>query len=387
VLIEIKGVQFVNKGAELMLASIISQLAKELPSADICLAHNKNSPYKNRARVGAYQKINLRKNIIDLNGVFYFFPRFILNYFKNRFGIVTEADVDVVLDASGFSYGDQWSDVIIKQVANEVSRFKKKRKHYIFMPQSLGPFTRKSNRLSAKKAFKNASLVFAREEPSYKHVNSITPQLNSLKKAPDFTNVLLPKNISEYAKYQGYLIVIPNSKMLSTKNNNKWWYENYIPTIVKLINKAADNKISAMILNHSGVDDLALCESIQAQLNQQCDIVNPQSAIEVKAIIANARSVFSSRFHGCVSALSQGVPCIATGWSHKYTELFDEYDVGKYLLPPEVAEESLIQTLDSVINEEEALRTGLLSKSKHFKKLTGSMWQDIFDVIKCKEDG
>nr|WP_306173805.1 polysaccharide pyruvyl transferase family protein [Pseudoalteromonas shioyasakiensis] len=383
-MIEIKGVQFVNKGAELMLASIISQLAKELPDADICLAHNKNSPYKSRAKVGAYQKINLRKNVIDLNAIFYFFPRFILNYFKKRFGIVTEADVDVVLDASGFSYGDQWSDVIIKQVANEVSRLKKKRKHYIFMPQSLGPFTRKSNKLSAEKAFSNASIVFAREEPSYHHVKSITPQLNSLKRAPDFTNVLLPQSMPEYAKYQGYLVVIPNSKMISSKNKNKWWHENYVSTIVKLVNKAADNKINAMILNHSGVDDLELCESIQAQLQHQCDIVNPQSALEVKAIIANAKLVFSSRFHGCVSSLSQGVPCIATGWSHKYTELFNEYNVGKYLLSPEVADESLFQILDNLIDEEEHLRSELSFKSQYFKKLTHNMWKDIFDVIKCK---
>ena len=35
--------------------------------------------------------------------------------------------------------------------------------------------------------------------------------------------------------------------------------------------------------------------------------------------------VVSSRYHALVSAMSQGVPVVATGWSHKYATLLDDF--------------------------------------------------------------
>lgn len=105
-LIEIKGVQFVNKGAELMLHAIIEKIKVLWPDAQYCLVPDSNSPYLSRAKVGAFQKLNFRKNVVNLNGIFYLLPKLIRNYFKNKWGIVTEADVDMILDASGFKYGD-----------------------------------------------------------------------------------------------------------------------------------------------------------------------------------------------------------------------------------------------------------------------------------------
>ena len=106
-LIEIKGTQFINKGAELMLYAIIHKIETIWPGAEYCLVPDNNSSYINRAKIGAYQKLNFRKNIFDFGGLSYFIPRFIRNHFKYKWGVVTEADVDLILDASGFNYGDQ----------------------------------------------------------------------------------------------------------------------------------------------------------------------------------------------------------------------------------------------------------------------------------------
>ena len=42
--------------------------------------------------------------------------------------------------------------------------------------------------------------------------------------------------------------------------------------------------------------------------------------------------MISSRYHGLINALYQSVPVIATGWSHKYEALLNEYDLGDYMI-------------------------------------------------------
>lgn len=381
-LIEIKGVQFVNKGAELMLYAILEQLKIHLPDAEVCLAHNVNSPYSERAAIGAFQKVNLRKNVFDFSFLFSFLPIKTRHYFKHRFGIVTELDVDVVLDASGFSYGDQWSDVVLQQVANEVTRFKKANKKYIFMPQSLGPFTRNKNKRYAHQAFSNASLVFAREKPSLEHIKQFDSENTNLFMAPDFTNLVCPLADGKFLKYKNHLIVIPNSKMLSSKNKDIDWKTNYVEVIKTLIEKALSLGEQVVILNHSGKDDAPLCKAIQNELSVPCDIVEPVTAIEVKAVIGNAKAVVSSRFHGCVSALSQGVPCIATGWSHKYLELFKEYNSEHLLLDSKSSNTLLFELLNAVLNPEPQWLESLNYNATDYKKQTQDMWGKVIATIK-----
>ena len=381
-LIEIRGVQFVNKGAELMLKAIIEKLNDELPHAEICLQHTKNSPYLKRAEVGAFQKVNLCKNVLDLNGLTYFIPASLRRYFKNRFGIVTEADIDVVLDASGFSYGDQWSTLILRQVASIVKRFKRHKKHYIFMPQSLGPFTFDNNKKYANRAFSNASLVFAREEPSYQHVTKLVADPIQVKQAPDFTNLLKPAENAEYVKYQDYIIVIPNSKMLSEKNNNTWWRENYISTLASLANNALRLGEKVIILNHSGKEDDSLCLELKALLVSPCEIVEPDNAVAVKALIARGKVVISSRFHGCVSALSQAIPCIATGWSHKYQELFKEYSSDDLLLPEKINEQRLNALLTECLEKHDDRKEKLTKDALEYQQQSEKMWQLVLSVLR-----
>ena len=121
-IIEIKGAQFVNKGAELMLHAILQQMRTRWPEAELALFPNKKSSYKDRVALGAYQKLSFGKNSIDLNFIAYLLPKPLRRWLKNKWGIVTEADISVVFDASGFAYGDQWKGNSIKNLNSEILR-------------------------------------------------------------------------------------------------------------------------------------------------------------------------------------------------------------------------------------------------------------------------
>jgi hypothetical protein len=73
-IVEIKGVGFENKGARLMLCAIVDQLKIMFPSAQIALTPNKKADFFQRCSFAAWQKLALRKNILDLNSVSYWLP-------------------------------------------------------------------------------------------------------------------------------------------------------------------------------------------------------------------------------------------------------------------------------------------------------------------------
>ena len=58
--IEIRKVGFINKGAELMLLAILDKLKKRYPNAKFVMYPGKDD-YVNRAKLGLYQKFIFRK--------------------------------------------------------------------------------------------------------------------------------------------------------------------------------------------------------------------------------------------------------------------------------------------------------------------------------------
>jgi colanic acid/amylovoran biosynthesis protein len=340
------------------------------------------SPYLKIAEIKAFKKINIKKNVIDLNGLSYFIPSSYRHKLWRNWGVVTEADVDVILDASGFAYGDQWSTVILRQAAIEVKRMKRKKKHYVFMPQALGPFSDKKSQSAAKLAFESASVVFAREQESLEHALACAPNAN-IHKAPDFTNLLTVEPKDAYTKYKGGVAFILNSKMISSKNKNTQWRERYIILINMMITSFVEKGEKVFLLNHEGESDQVICDEVNEAFECSIDIVSPDSSLDVKAIIGNAKVVVCSRYHGCVSALSQGVPCIGTSWSHKYEKLFAEYNTKELMMTSNLKQEQIKTMTSHIIADHKIISEKLTEYSIKYKKESEGMWSELNHIIQC----
>ncbi len=377
--IEIKGVQFVNKGAELMLASVVERVKQYWPEADIVLEGNPLSPYKSRALLGAYQKLSLRKNIIDLNFLSYYLPKKIRNYLK-KWGIVTEADINVVLDAAGFAYGDQWGALKIKHLGGELKRYNKNNCKYIFLPQALGPFSRSEDQQELKSSLPNAALICAREEDSYNHIRTLIGDAKNLVQFPDFTNAVKGIVPDYWQDGQQKVCFIPNSNMIGVKNKNESWKKNYISIMTLLMTQVQSLGYEAVLLNHEGEGDRDICNVLNQHFDNKLSIIEESDPLKVKGIIGDSRAIVCSRFHGCVSALSQGVVNLGTSWSHKYEQLFKEYGVSELLIDPNVSDAAQVALIESILAENEVYSKVISDNAIKYKEITEKMWQRVLET-------
>lgn len=119
-------------------------------------------------------------------------------------------------------------------------------------------------------------------------------------------------------------------------------------------------------------------------LDEPIEIIEEDNPIAVKGIIGACKAVVTSRFHGLVSALSQSIPCLATGWSHKYEMLFRDYNYEEGLCSVNDTNKVLDSKIHMLLetNSREGIIQKLSLNAKEQKSLTKQMWNKAYQVIK-----
>lgn len=265
-------------------------------------------------------------------------------------------------------------------MADELERFHARGKAYVFLPQAFGPFSRAKERERLSKVLPLASLICARDQNSFDYLQSLLHQCNTqqrLKLFPDFTNLVAPKE-PELPAPENCLMIVPNYQMLSEANPTALWRERYISILQHFMRLAYQHDMPVLLLNHEGKNDLALCQQLAREAQGQTEIRSEPDPLKVKALIAQSRLLVCSRFHGCVSALSQGVPCLGTSWSHKYAALFADYNVSHWLIEAAASKQEL-ETLFSQLLQQK--HPELLQRSAGLQELSASMWQAVQQAV------
>jgi hypothetical protein len=138
-IIEIRNAGFVNKGAELMLRAIMARIKSAYPDAILTMAPSYaggSQPFRKLVDHGFYPKASLFRYGLQFGD----FAKLAPAKLREMYGLVLDRDVDVVIDAAGFSYSDQWGDRNSLELAHSAQRWRKNGTKVILMPQASGLF-------------------------------------------------------------------------------------------------------------------------------------------------------------------------------------------------------------------------------------------------------
>lgn len=369
----IDNADFENKGGELMLQSIVQQLESRMPKARIVVL---DSVY--------HQNLNyfFRHGILPLHmdsGRKKQFKHFIYERVLNKPWYITPDQIDVVLDAGGFQFSDQWETTQgeISQRVRYYSSFTKKDRKIIFLPQAFGPFEKPLSKKLMKEIYSISDLLYAREPVSFNYLKELFPNDNKIKLCPDFTCLSLSGKKQKVFLPEDYAVVIPNVRMMThTADGLSSQYFEFIGEIIRFLMKKGE---FVVLLNHEGPDDERLLKEINKSLPKKVLMLSELDALEIKGVIAGARLVVSSRYHGIVSGLTQHVPTLCTSWSHKYLELLKEHGCEGNVLPVDDIERSKQIIAEALVKPEvystkEGCLDGLQEKARE-------MWNEIFSMI------
>jgi polysaccharide pyruvyl transferase WcaK-like protein len=380
-IIELKGVEFENKGAELMLFGILERIHLYWPEAEIVLSPGRKSHYLKRAEIGAWQKLSLRKSYLDFNFISKYIPVMVKKKLR-MWGVLTESDIDIVLDASGFSYSDQWGgNLRIRHAVSEIKRIESRGGKYIFMPQAMGPFKQERTKKLIQNGFPIASLVCARDKSSFDFIREASSEFESLKMFKDFTNSIVGLVPTYFTSGEKKVCIIPNKNMLETRNKNKGWDKSYVSTLVNFINISIDNGYIPFLLNHEGKEDKAVIDDVLREYGKPLKIIEESNPILVKGIIQASKLSICSRYHGCISALSSGKACIGTSWSHKYERLYEEYGALELLVKPGMTHQELTDVFIMALDDKSIVNAGIAVNSDAFKLETEGLWGVIKSIV------
>lgn len=376
-LVEIRGVGTHNKGAELMLQVVLEQIKAAAPDTQFVVERWFGS-YEDRAK---YQL----RTVLPEGGIRSKLIRKLASpSLRGAYGLVDPNDIEAVVDASGFAFGAQWGTQNLSYLARRASDWRRRKIPTVFLPQAWGPFETAEQKRFAGEAIANLDLVFAREQTSLDHLQTLSVNTDHVHRRHDFTNLasgIVPAGLNLPERFA---CVVPNIRMLDKAAADQ--QTGYIDFLCASIKRLEQNQIQPLFLFHERVQDESVAEKVHARLGRELETITSSCPRELKGIIGKSMLVLGSRFHALVGSLCQGVPVVATSWSHKYEELVREYGVPELVVSPTdqaACATAIQQATESATRED--LVNRITQQAAKFREESHATFADCLGMIGLKQ--
>ncbi|MEX2588151.1 MAG: polysaccharide pyruvyl transferase family protein [Actinomycetota bacterium] len=279
---------------------------------------------------------------------------------------ITEADV--VVDMAGISFADGRGlptlayNIVMTSTPLLLGR------PVVKVAQALGPFEEPLNRLAAKAVLPHLSTICARGARTEANLRELG--LENVIRAADLAFTMQPSDEDRRRAEQllgthvDSILVLPSEVVHRYARRQG---RDYVATMASFVDSIAGQGHKVVLLPHSvrvgegpgRMNDVPVCKQIYEQVTNKgsCLLITDNLAPEVlRAVVASSSVVVTSRFHAMVSALATRTPVIVVGWSHKYQEVLDEFEItGCSLDHSQLERGLLIDRLDGVLARREEL--------------------------------
>ena len=372
----IVGVNFANKGAQSMLFTLTDEIKKRNENAEVLFGCNNELYDENKYK---FVKIHyslrtqcyaLKKRISIL--------RYSITISKDLINILRKkkklanfghdldlrkiiSEIDLIIDASGYALADFSSKVELDYYLNTIRIAKNYSIPVIVMPQSFGPFSRFSTELKFEigNLLRYASIIFARETEG-KQLLELNWNLTNVKLSPDLVLQNKEINIGNILNTSDLCFnipdILPNSVCIipnyhcfekECKNSSFKLYH-------EIINMLCSLDFNVYIARHSSADNVICSELYKHNINQRVHLIDRDfSCLEYDQLVKKFDFIICSRFHGCVHAYKNSIPCIILGWAIKYVELAKHLKQDKYVFDisyNHINFEEVLEAIESMSN-------------------------------------
>jgi colanic acid/amylovoran biosynthesis protein len=392
-IVEIHGAGFQNKGAELMLNTVVGELEQRLPKIDFVINPHFGD-FKDRCNLSLY---NIFPPRYHLSKSYYIkslqFQKLIAPFVPNKlsrfYGIVSLNQIDALIDISGFAFSDLWGTMPVKHFSALTDVYKRNNKAIILLPQAFGPFDKKETRNYFRRVIKNTDLIYARDSESYKSIINLSPQMDKVHIAPDIT-LFFPRHHQSKIDPQkaNYCCIVPNMQIFrNTEINTNHIYFKFLLAIGKEI---ANSSLPIRILVHdSKGTDLQLANLLldlyKTEKNQIRDvkIIENSDPIELKKFIGESLMIFGSRYHALISAFSQSVPSLCLGWAPKYGQLYEEFDMSDFIISEQSPIENVLAKVQELLHypNNARYRRHINNRLKDMHSSNEEMWNNVVRTL------
>ncbi len=282
----------------------------------------------------------------------------------------------------------------------------------IKMSQAMGTFENTLNRFAAKRMLPRCARVFARGEHTRANLETLDLPEPPLAEAADIAflheeryalSEENPRYVEELlervaaAKEDGRAMVgICPSSVLAAKARKRG--SDYIGTLVRLVEHALEAGHGVLLFPNATREasgerlrnnDLPVIAAVMERSGEEVResgtvvwVEHDLNAAAIKRLLAACDVALVSRFHAMVGALANKVPVGVVGWSHKYLEVMEQFELGEMVLDhSEDDENALLGLMDRLVEEKKRLTRTIAKRLPDVRKSSKAQFAYVASLL------